>query len=87
MLLELAEDPPLLQLVHLDHRVQQLEVVAGVRGELLERDAVLRKTTAAKTHARKEKLGTDSNIAPDANTNMIDIGAGLIANVRDLIHK
>ena len=32
-----AIDAPLLQLVDLDDRVQQLEVVAGVAGELLER--------------------------------------------------
>ena len=37
VLLQLADHAPLLQLVDLDHRVQQLEVVAGVAGELLER--------------------------------------------------
>ena len=39
MLLQLLDDAPLLQLVDLDHGVQQLEVVSRVRGELLERDA------------------------------------------------
>ena len=36
VLLELADDAPLLQLVDLDHGGQQLEVVAGVAGELLQ---------------------------------------------------
>src|SRR3954468_655538 len=37
VLLELADHPPLLQLVDLDDRVEELEVVARVAGELLER--------------------------------------------------
>ena len=41
VLLELVHDAPLLQLVDLDHRVEQLEVVARVAGELLERGDVL----------------------------------------------
>src|SRR2546421_444473 len=45
--LELADDSPLLQLVDLDHRVQELEVVAGVRRELLQRNAVFRETASA----------------------------------------
>ncbi len=41
MALELADHPPLLELVDLDHRRQQLEVVARVRRQLLERQRVL----------------------------------------------
>ena len=36
MLLELADGSPLLQLIDLDDGGQELEVVAGVAGELLE---------------------------------------------------
>ena len=45
VLLELPNHPALLELVDLDHRVQELEVVAGVGGELLEGERVLWKTT------------------------------------------
>src|SRR5438046_3188564 len=47
VLFELSDHAPLLELVHLDHGVQELEVVAGVRRELLERDPVLREARAA----------------------------------------
>ncbi len=43
VLLQLPDHAPLLQLVHLDHRVQELEVVAGVPGEQLQEGDVLRK--------------------------------------------
>jgi hypothetical protein len=36
VLLELADDPPLLQLVDLDDGVEQLEVVSRITGKLLE---------------------------------------------------
>jgi hypothetical protein len=41
---ELSDHSPLLQLVDLDHRVEELEVVAGVARELLERGHVFRET-------------------------------------------
>ena len=87
MLLELAEDPPLLQLVHLDHRVQQLEVVAGVRGELLERDAVLRETTAAPADPRAEKVRAEPVVEPDALRDLDHVGTGRLADVRDLVDE
>ena len=49
---ELGDHAPLLQLVDLDHRVEQLEVVAGVAGELLERRDVLGEAGAAEADAR-----------------------------------
>jgi hypothetical protein len=42
--LQLADHAPLLELVDLDHGVQELEAVARVRGELLERERVLWET-------------------------------------------
>ena len=56
MALELADHAPLLQLVHLDHRRQQLEVVARVRGELLERERVLREAGAAVADAGAQEM-------------------------------
>ena len=52
VLLELADHAALLQLVDLDDRVEQLEVVAGVAGELLERVDVLGEARAAEADAR-----------------------------------
>ena len=53
VLLQLPDHAPLLQLVHLDHGVQELEVVARVRGELLQRERVLREAAAAVADARR----------------------------------
>ena len=53
--LELADHAPLLELVHLDHGVQQLEVVARVRRELLERERVLREARAAEADPGAEE--------------------------------
>jgi hypothetical protein len=57
VLLELAHHAPLLQLVDLDDRVEQLEVVARVARELLERVDVLREARAAEADAGLEELG------------------------------
>ncbi len=48
---ELADNAALLQLVDLDDRVEQLEVIAGVAGELLERVDVLGEARAAEADA------------------------------------
>jgi len=45
-MLELVDDPSLLQLVHLDHGREQLEVVAGIASKLLECFEILWETTA-----------------------------------------
>src|SRR5204862_7645463 len=47
VLLQLADDAPLLQLVDLDHRGQELELVAGAPRQLLERADVLREAATA----------------------------------------
>ena len=51
--LELPDDASLLQLVHLDDRVQELEVVARVRRELLERERVLREAASRRSRSRR----------------------------------
>src|SRR3954452_20678755 len=55
VLRELGHHPALLQLVHLDHRVEQLEVVARVAGEYLERLGVLREATPAEPESRVQE--------------------------------
>ena len=55
--LELADHAPLLQLVHLDHGVQELEVVARVRRELLQRERVLREAGAAEADPGAQEGG------------------------------
>src|SRR3954452_2897998 len=52
VLLELGDDPPLLQLVNLDDGGQELEVVAGVAGELLEGGDILRETVSWRNTVR-----------------------------------
>ena len=53
---ELADHAPLLELVHLDHGVQDLEVVARVGRELLQREGVLREARAAEADPGRRKL-------------------------------
>src|SRR5690349_11540148 len=55
MLLELRHDAPLLQLVHLPHRVQQHELVARVAGELLERRYILWEAVTQNEAARRHE--------------------------------
>ena len=87
VLLELADRAPLLQLVHLDHRRQQLEVVAGVAGELLERRDVLREAGAAVADARAQELRPDPLVEAHAARDLLDVGAQLLGHVRDLVDE
>ena len=64
--LELADHAPLLELVHLDDGVQELEVVARVRRELLERERVLRKAAAAEPDPGAQERGADPAVEADA---------------------
>src|SRR3954447_794089 len=60
VLLQLRDDAPLLQLVDLDHGGEQLEVVARVAGELLERRDIFREARAAIARARPQELRPDA---------------------------
>ena len=73
--LQLPDHPPLLQLVHLDHRGEQLEVVARVGGELLERQRVLREARAAVTDAGAQEVRAEPAVEPDAFRDLHDVGA------------
>ena len=87
VLLQLADHAALLQLVDLDHRGQQLEVVAGVAGELLQRVDVLREAAAAEADARLQELGPDAVVEAHPPRDLDDVGAGLLADVRDLVDE
>ena len=87
MAFELADDAPLLELVDLDDRVQELEAVPRVRGELLQRERVLREARAAEADARAEERRADPVIEPDALGDREDVGAGRLADVRDLVDE
>ena len=52
VLLELPDEPPLLELVHLHDRSQKLEVVAAVAGEELEEGDVLRIAASRRSRCR-----------------------------------
>ena len=56
---ELRDHPPLLQLVDLDHRVQQLEVIAGVAGELFSAETSFGKQRAPVADPRLQELRAD----------------------------
>ena len=86
-LLQLPDHAPLLQLVHLDDRVQELEVVARVRGELLQRERVLGEAAAAVADAGAEEAGADPPVETDALGDADDVGAGRLADVRDLVDE
>ena len=55
VLLELADGAPLLELVDLDNRGEQLEVVAGVAGKLLEGLDILGKAVMRNEAARRHE--------------------------------
>ena len=87
VLLELGHHAPLLQLVDLDHRVEQLEVVARVAGELLERGDVLREAGAAEADPGLQELRADPVVEAHALGDLDHVGAGLLADVGDLVDE
>ena len=70
VLLQLPDHAPLLQLVHLDHRGEQLEVVARVAGELLERERVLGEAGAAEADPGAEEVRPEPVVEPDASRHL-----------------
>ncbi len=85
--LELPDDASLLQLVHLDDRVQELEVVARVRRELLERERVLREAGAAVPDSGAEERRADPAIEADGLGNGDDVRSSRFADVGDLVDE
>ena len=85
--MQLADHPPLLQLVDLDHGVQELEVVAGVGRQLLQRQRVLRKAGAAESDPRAQEARADPAIEADPFRDLNNVRAGGLADVRDLVDE
>ena len=86
-LLQLADHAALLQLVDLDHGVQQLEVVAGVAGELLERVDILGEAAASEADPGLQELRPDAVVEAHPACDLDDVGAGLLADVGDLVDE
>ena len=87
MLLELAHHAPLLQLVDLDDGVEELEVVARVARELLERVDVLGEAGAAEADARLQELGADAVVQAHPLGHLDHVRARLLADVGDLVDE
>src|SRR4051812_32950487 len=87
VLLQLRDDAALLQLVDLDHRGEQLEVVARVAGELLQRRDVFRETRAAITRARPQELRPDARVEAHPARDLLHVGPQLLGHVRDLVDE
>src|SRR6266576_4709918 len=84
MLLQLLHDTPLLELVHLDHGREQVEVVARVRSELFERERIFWKTGAAVANPRAQEVWSEAMVEPDPLRNFDDVRTDRLAHVRNL---
>ena len=62
-------------------------MVARVRGELLQRERVLRETAAAATDARAQEVRAEPMVEADAFGDALDVGADELADVRDLVDE
>ena len=87
MLLQLLHDAPLLQLVDLDHRAEQLEVVAAVAGQHLQRADVLGEAGAAISDPGTQEGWADPLIEPHPTCHLGLVGADLLADVGDLVDE
>ena len=87
MLLELADHAPLLQLVDLDHRGQELEVIAGVPSQHLQGGDVLRKTGAPISDPGAQERRSDPLVEAHPAGDLADVGADLLADVGDLVDE
>jgi hypothetical protein len=62
---ELPDDASLLELVHLDYSREQLEVVARVGSELLERRGVLGEAAASVADSGAQEMGPEPVVESD----------------------
>ena len=85
--LELPDHAPLLELVDLDHRGEQLEVVARVGGELLERERVLREAGSAVPDSCTQEVPADAVVEAHALRDLDHVRAGRLADVGDLVDE
>ena len=87
VLLQLRDHPPRLQLVHLDHRVDEVEVVAAVSREELEERDVLREARAAVADARAQEVRPEPVVEPDGLRDRLDVRADELADVGNLVDE
>ncbi len=87
VLLDLVDQPLLLQVVDVFDRAQNLEVVALVGGRLQQRLRVLGKAAAAVADAGKQERRADAPVGADRLAHVIDVGADQLADVGDLVHE
>src|SRR6266540_5832286 len=87
VLLQLVDDPPLLELVDLDHGADELEVVAAVSGEQLQEGHVFWEARAAVAKPRTEVARSDAQIEAHAVRDLVDVRAQRLADVRDLVDE
>ena len=84
---QLADHPALLELVDLDHRVQELEVVARICCQLLQGEGVFWKTTSAEANACPQEARADATVEADSLGDAHDVGARGLADVGDLVDE
>jgi hypothetical protein len=77
--LDLLDDAPRLQLVHIHDGAQELEVVSRARGELLQRRSVLGEARAAVSDPGAEEMRTDPVVEADSPSDVVDVGADQLA--------
>ena len=87
MPLELADDTALLELVDLDDGGEELEVVAGVPGQLLERVHVLRETRPPEANPGPQEVRADAVVEPHPLCHDRHVRPDLLAHVRDLVDE
>ena len=87
VLLELADDSPLLKLVHLDDGGEQLEVVARVPRELLQRRDVFGQAVSRVAEARAQEVRPDAAVVAHPCRYLVDVGARRLADVRNLVDE
>jgi hypothetical protein len=87
VLLQLRHRPAHLELVHLDHRGDEVEVVARVSGEQLQEGHVLREAGAAEADPGAQVVRADPPVEPHPAGDILDVGADQLADVRDLVDE
>ena len=87
MPLHLRDRPADLELVHLDDRRDEMEVVARVAGEQLQERDVLREARAAEADSGAQVLRADPPVEAHPARDVLDVGADQLADVGDLVDE
>src|SRR5881392_3216317 len=86
-MLELVDNPSLLQLVHLDHGGEQLEVVARITRKLLKCLEILWEATTPVSDPGAQEGGADALVETHAARHFGDAGSDLLADVGYLVDE